>query len=231
MAKLVQDASLTSVANAIREKTGDTDQLTFPSGFVSAIEGISTGGGATEPYIKETYDASGNLTNVTIPGYTKIREHAFYYCSSLALTELPSGITSIGGYAFYMCTSLALTALPSGITSIGDDAFYNCPNLALTSLPSGLTAIKNSTFCHCASLALTSLPIGLTKISKDAFCGCAGLTSIIFEGTPTTIDSTAFRNCTNITSIKVPWAEGAVANAPWGATNATITYNYTGEGE
>lgn len=185
MAKLVQDASLTSVANAIREKTGDTDQLTFPSGFVSAIEGISTGGGATEPYIKETYDASGNLTNVTIPGYTKIREHAFYYCSSLALTELPSGITSIGGYAFYMCTSLALTALPSGITSIGD----------------------------------------------DAFCGCAGLTSIIFEGTPTTIDSTAFRNCTNITSIKVPWAEGAVANAPWGATNATITYNYTGEGE
>lgn len=208
MAKLVQDASLTSVANAIREKTGDTDQLTFPSGFVSAIEGISTGGGATEPYIKETYDASGNLTNVTIPGYTKIREHAFYYCSSLALTELPSGITSIGGYAFYMCTSLALTALPSGITSIGDDAFYNCPNLALTSLPSGLT-----------------------KISKDAFCGCAGLTSIIFEGTPTTIDSTAFRNCTNITSIKVPWAEGAVANAPWGATNATITYNYTGEGE
>ena len=44
MAKLVQDASLTSVANAIREKTGSTDTLTFPSGFVSAIEGINTGG-------------------------------------------------------------------------------------------------------------------------------------------------------------------------------------------
>lgn len=26
----------------------------------------------------------------------------------------------------------------------------------------------------------------------------------------------------------VPWAEGAVTNAPWGATNATINYNYTG---
>lgn len=25
--------------------------------------------------------------------------------------------------------------------------------------------------------------------------------------------------------------EGAVEGAPWGATNATITYNYTGEGE
>ena len=39
--------------------------------------------------------------------------------------------------------------------------------------------------------------------------------------------SSAFDGCTNLTDIKVPWAEGAVANAPWGATNATITYNYT----
>jgi hypothetical protein len=39
----------------------------------------------------------------------------------------------------------------------------------------------------------------------------------------------AFSGCANITTINVPWAEGAVENAPWGATNATINYNYTGE--
>ena len=49
---------------------------------------------------------------------------------------------------------------------------------------------------------------------------------LTFQGTPETISKTAFRYCDNLTTINVPWAEGAVANAPWGATNATINYNY-----
>lgn len=48
------------------------------------------------------------------------------------------------------------------------------------------------------------------------------------KGTPTNLTSEAFKNCTNITTINVPWSEGAVANAPWGATNATINYDYVG---
>lgn len=46
--------------------------------------------------------------------------------------------------------------------------------------------------------------------------------------TPKTISDTAFRTCDNLVSIKVPWSEGSVAGAPWGATNATVTYDYTG---
>ena len=61
------------------------------------------GGGATEPYIEEVYDSSGNLIDATLHGHTIIRSYAFYYCSSLALTSLPSGITSIGDYAFDNC--------------------------------------------------------------------------------------------------------------------------------
>lgn len=34
----------------------------------------------------------------------------------------------------------------------------------------------------------------------------------------------AFNKCTNLTDIYVPWAEGDVGGAPWGATNATIHY-------
>ena len=141
----------------------------------------SGGGGATEPYIEETYDADGNLIGAKMYGYTKVR-----------------------GYLFGGCTDLALISLPEGITSIGDSAFAGCTNLALTSLPAGVTSI-----------------------SDYAFYGCTSLTSIIFKGTPTTIHPSAFRNCTNLTDIKVPWSEGAVANAPWSAKNATITYNCT----
>lgn len=45
---LTTDTELTSVANAIRTKGGTSAQLVYPTGFVSAIEAIPTGGGVTE---------------------------------------------------------------------------------------------------------------------------------------------------------------------------------------
>ena len=141
----------------------------------------SGGGGATEPYIEETYDADGNLIDAKMYGYTFIRLAAFIGCTNLVHISLPEGLTSIGGSAFEGCASLALTSLPEGLTIIGANAFF----------------------------------------------GCTNLTSITFKGTLTAINSMAFNGCTNLKDIKVPWAEGTVANAPWGATNATITYNYT----
>lgn len=48
------DADLTSVANAIRAKSGGSSQLAFPAGFVSEIGNIPSGGGSTLPL-------SGNL--------------------------------------------------------------------------------------------------------------------------------------------------------------------------
>ena len=43
------DNNLTRVANAIRAKSGGTGQLAFPSGFVSEIGNIPTGGGGITP--------------------------------------------------------------------------------------------------------------------------------------------------------------------------------------
>ena len=143
------------------------------------------------------------------------------------ITELPSGITKIGNCAFYNYTNLALTSLPSGITSIGDYAFHLCNNLALTSLPEGITSIGNYTFSGCKKLSLTSLPSSVTSIENYAFRYCISLTTLTFKGTPTGISDSAFYSCDNLTDIYVPWAEGAVSGAPWGATNATIHYNTT----
>ena len=223
----VLNARLTQIANAIRAKTGTGGTLAFPSGFVSAIEGLS-GGSATEPYIEETYDANGQLIDAVMHGYTSIRPYAFQHCSVLVSVSGISAITSIGYSAFQNCSNLALTSLPAGLTSIGYSAFSNCNNLALTSLPAGLTSIANYTFQNCSNLALTSLPAGITSIGNYTFQNCIGLTTITFEGTPESINSSAFSGCTNLTTINVPWAEGAVANAPWGATNATIHYNVSG---
>lgn len=37
------ESNLTSIGDAIREKTGDNDMLTFPDGMISAIAGITSG--------------------------------------------------------------------------------------------------------------------------------------------------------------------------------------------
>ena len=179
----VQESSLTSLADAIRAKGGTSDTLTFPGGFVSAVEAIDAGGGGDDGSFKAVIERTA--VNPTIP----------------------SDLTSIGKYAFYNCNKLALTSLPAGVTSISDYAFFNC-----------------------VPLALTSLPAGVTSIGPSAFQNCKGIKKVTFEGIQTgMISSSAFQGCTNLTVINVPWAEGAVPNAPWGATNATINYNYTGE--
>ena len=197
---------LKAIADAIRSKTGNTDSMTLDQ-MATEVSNISTGGGnVEEPYIKEIYDASGEMIEAKLVGYTKIRR-----------------------YLFNNCSKLTLISLPSGITDIGVSAFSHCSKLTLTNLPSGITNIASNTFDSCSQLALTSLPSGITNIGSKAFYRCTGLITITFEGTPTAISSTAFQSCTNLTTINVPWAEGAVANAPWGATNATINYNYTGE--
>lgn len=71
---LVQDIELTAVADAIRAKSGTTDEMVFPDGFVSAVEDIETGivldrtawyrppdwPDITILPIPETYDADSN---------------------------------------------------------------------------------------------------------------------------------------------------------------------------
>ena len=143
------------------------------------------------------------------------------------ITELPSDITNIGNYAFNNSSNLVLTSLPNSITFIGSFAFSGCDNLALTSLPEGLNNISHNAFNGCTKLALTSLPNSIVGIWENAFAYCTGLTTITFKTKPIVISDSAFYGCTNLTNIYVPWAEGAVGGAPWGATNATIHYNTT----
>lgn len=117
------------------------------------------------------------------------------------------------------------------LTTIGSNAFNDCANLHSIELgtDSKLT-ISGYAFYSCKKLTDIELP-PIATINSDAFRNCLGLKTVKFTGSADTVGGGVFTLCTNITDIYVPWAEGAVAGAPWGATNATIHYNYTEESE
>ena len=200
------DVTLTYKGNTIAEMS-DTGTKTLKTAgkYCEGDIGVS--------YVKPSSGGSDELAIKMITGNGDI-------------TELPSDLTEIAMYAFSHCENLKLTSLPSGITTIYQNAFEDCSNLALTSLPNNLTLIDYRAFAHCNNISLTYLPESITKIGSYAFEYCQ-FTTITFKGTPTSVGINAFANCPKLTTINVPWAEGAVANAPWGATNATINYNYT----
>ena len=95
------DADLTSVANAIRTKGGTSASLAFPSGFVSAINAISTGGGGTtftklaSAKIKNGRSSALQTTRVCCDSYsTGFGLGAYYY-------QINAGATSTMSFAFF----------------------------------------------------------------------------------------------------------------------------------
>lgn len=249
---LVNSADLTAVADAIRTKGGTSDTLAFPGGFVEAVEAIQAGGGAEElkALVNRSITEFPNLEGITVIGtsvfqncgkmrgdnfpstVTRIEDSAFSGCSVIGFTKLNDNITYIGAYGFQNCKELSLTELPTRVGAggwISSYAFQNCYKLAIISIPSSVGGISNSAFENCIGIQTMYFPVTIT-LSNLTFNGCKGLQTVTFGAKARSIASSAFNNCTALTEINVPWAEGEVANAPWGATNATINYNYTGEG-
>ena len=147
---------------------------------------------------------------------------------TILVENMAEEISGIGGGDIKSLLDKSITSISdNSITTIGTNAFYNCTALETFHFPK-LTTIGSSAFFGCSSLAITDLPRLCTSIGKSAFFGCTSLTSITFYTTPTSGMLSVFQNCTNLNVINVPWAEGEVLGAPWGATNATINYNYTG---
>ena len=220
-----------AIADAIREKTGKTEAM-YPREMAGEIEAIDTG----EADEVDAEWLMRTLKRVDIPdGVTEIRDYKFYGCGNLASISLPETLTSIGARAFDECRSLLLTTLPNTISNIDESAFLSCERLALTRLPESLTDLKSGTFYGCTNFSITRIPASCVSIESyvmATFGKCTSLKEITFEHRLESYTDNngrsggMFYNCSNLRTINVPWSEGEIPGAPWGAVNATINYDY-----
>lgn len=81
----VENESLTSIADSIRKKAKKTEKLNFPAGFVSAIDGIETGGGSAPVVVEEPEEKAVNFYD-----YDGRRLFSYTKEEAAALTELPT---------------------------------------------------------------------------------------------------------------------------------------------
>lgn len=184
------------------------------------------------------------VQSINLPYVTTIGTHAIMGCPDLVSVSLPlcttmpaSGamrentklenvdlplLKSTGEYALLGCVKLRTVSLPS-LTSCGTGLFFGCSILDSVSLPK-LATVGNNTFYTCPSLTQIDLPSAKT-IGSGIISGCNSLEVINIGPSITSINAQAFQNAPAGLVINIPKAEGELANAPWGATNAVINYN------
>lgn len=134
-------------------------------------------------------------------------------------------ITSFGYGAFQGCLDWSELVIPESVITIGSNAFANSDNLVNVLIPEGVININSMAFYDC-NLETLTIPNSVETLGMYAFARCSNLTTVTIGSGIKSIHAAAFSEDYNIKTIYVPWAEDEVANAPWGASNATIIYNH-----
>ena len=175
----------------------------------------SSGGLDTENCILSTINIASSEINGTayFPDIYnaethEIPEKAFYEAECLLNVTIPKNTKILRKHCFYKSGMTSINLEETKVEVIEDSSMSQC-HLTTVVFPSTLKTL-GSTVVH------------WTSSSNNP------IRTIFFKGTPELISGRAFWSQGNITDIYVPWSNGKVAGAPWGATNATIHYNYTG---
>lgn len=210
MAKVfIEESTLTSIGNSIRNKTGKTD-LIDPLYMSAEIDSIGGGSGR---------DAEEMLKGII----------------ELTITDLviPEGIEKIGDAVFSSKTQIVTVTIPASVTSIGVSAFASSNNITRFTFASGsqLQTIGNYAFRYCTKLTSITIPASVTSIGSYALAMGSTSTSqkstiTMLSETPPTIESNTF-DTTKLKKIRIPAAASiAYANANvWSTlTSYFVTY-------
>ena len=169
----------------------------------------------------------------TIPQTVKtFGNNSFYGCAGIEGDLTITNGANVGGSAFQNCTSIESVVIGENST-VGGNAFQSCTGLKSAVLRSGCTPAANAyrMFSGCTSLERAVLEEGCTQTVGYMFADCTSLREVYLPSTmgQPGINPSPFTGNNSGADLHIYCAFGQndATGAPWGATNATIVYNYT----
>ena len=200
---LTNDIELTSVADAIRAKSGQTGQLIYPDGFASAVAGIKKA--PTTPYMEveyeqepiTEYESASFIKKAKLYNHTRIAAFEFtqqYILQELDMSDPSNNITTIdmNAFAYSMCENVII---PETVTLIGNSAFSSA-NIGTMILPGNVTRVLDFAFQGVRGVngvaPVIKLNEGIAVIGYSAFNGARIAGEIEIPSTVTEIGDYCF---------------------------------------
>lgn len=205
---VITESLLTDIADAIREKTGESSAMT-PSEMATAIAGISGGGGPLDELSAGT--ATGNISI----GGRKIGGLSFRF------QGWPSFNTGVTGLTFPEATQNGGGAAFAILGAVPNLAFVRAP--LLTSLQ-----VFSSTSADLSGLTEFSMP-KLTKLPNYMCYNCTALTEAYFPAAHggnmfnASVGQAAFMSCTALATAEIggnPTGGGTIAGDAFNSCSA-----------
>ena len=231
---LTNTADLTSVADAIRAKSGQTGQLIYPDGFASAVAGIKKA--PTTPYmvaeyeqeLMTEYESASFIKKAKLYNHTRIAAYEFAYqhlLQELDMSDPSNNITTIdaNAFAFSMCENVII---PETVTLIGNTAFSDA-NIGTMILPGSVTRISAFAFQGVSGVngvaPVIKLNEGLAVIDPSAFNGARIAGEIEIPSTVTKIGEYCFVYTGITTVICKPTTPPALGSGAFSSDTAGFT--------
>lgn len=231
---LTNDIELTSVADAIRAKSGQTGQLIYPDGFASAVAGIKKA--PTTPYMVAEYEQSpvtadesaSYIKKAKLYNHTKIAAFEFAYQSvlqELDTSDPSNNITTIDASAFTRawCENVII---PETVTLIGNGAFSNAA-IGTMVLPGNVTRISDFAFSDVLGVnnvePVVKLNEGLSSIGNSAFNYASIAGEMEIPSTVTEIGEYCFSGTSITTVICKPTTPPALGSRAFTSETAGFT--------
>ena len=216
---IVSDTSLGSVADAIRTKGGTSAPLTYPQGFIDAVNAISGGGDEPIPddgktriwihiaegtpdnrltfYLRFTASTANNTTvdwgdgvSETLGG-TTATNYSHKYAEG---GDYVIAMTVNTGTISFEGTSGTSGYSIYGARSSSANNYHNRSRIKRFVFGDNVITITYALY-YCYALASVTIPDGITSIGEGAFSYCYSLTSITIPDSVTDIGAQAFSTC------------------------------------